>query len=355
MESSRSLVNDHGFPALGLMLASIFWASFIPVAVVMLDPREFPFLFNATWRLGSSLFCALGFFIYAIRLGPGWLPQLWSLRRRFASWPVLFLTLGSMEYGLFALVIRHISPPVASVLLESYVLPGVLLVLLGLRGRYSDSPFLLAFLLPFSLLGVVFLTASEYGGFREVFSGVLVGRVGPLWGVGISLVAALILALGFLVFRWSEEVGLELSRMEGGSERRRELVVLALFASLVICNVLSVPLSLGVGLMLGGSFPRPGLVALMLLVGFVVHGPPVLGWRLGVMLSRYAGIGVLIHVSTLLTLGWYWLLSLAAVSHPGYLAVGVLMVVGSGALAQVQGWVSGLLRWPFRLGGRLLR
>ena len=215
MESSRSLVNDHGFPALGLMLASIFWASFIPVAVVMLDPREFPFLFNATWRLGSSLFCVLGFFIHAVRLDPEWLPRLWSLRRRFASWPVLFLTLGSMEYGLFALVIRHISPPVASVLLESYVLPGVLLVLLGLRGRYSDSPFLLVFLLPFSLLGIVFLTASEYGGFREVFSGVLVGRVGPLWGVGISLVAALILALGFLVFRWSEEVGLELSRVEG--------------------------------------------------------------------------------------------------------------------------------------------
>ena len=143
--------------------------------------------------------------------------------------------------------------------------------------------------------------------------------------------------------------------MEGGSERRRELVVLALFASLVICNVLSVPLSLGVRLMLGESFPRPGLVALMLLVGFVVHGPPVFGWRLGVMLGRYAGIGVLIHVSTLLTLGWYWLLSLAAVSHPGYLAVGVLMVVSSGAMAQVQGWVLGLLCWPFRLGGRLLR
>ena len=188
-----------------------------------------------------------------------------------------------------------------------------------------------------------------------MFSGVLVGRVGSLWGVGISLLVAFILALGFLVFRWSEDVGLELSRMEGGAERRRELVVLALFASLVVCNVLSAPLSLGVGLMLGEPFPRPGLVALMLLAGFVVHGPPVLGWRLGVMLSRYAGIGVLIHVSTLLTLAWYWLLSLAAVSHPGYLAVGVLMVVGSGAMAQVQGWVSGLLRWPFRLGGRLLR
>ena len=144
-------------------------------------------------------------------------------------------------------------------------------------------------------------------------------------------------------------------RVEGGSERRQELVVLALFASLVISNVLSVPLSLGVGLILGESFPRPVLVALMLLVGFVVHGPPVFGWRLGVMLGRYAGIGVLIHVSTLLTLGWYWLLSLAAVSYPGYLAVGVLMVVSSGVLAQVQGWVLGLLRWPFRLGGRLLR
>ena len=71
-------------------------------------------------------------------------------------------------------------------------------------------------------------------------------------------------------------------------------------------------------------------------MGLALNGVFSAGWRISYVLIRYVGIGVLIYLMLGLSLVWLWLLGIFGDVSLPHLAVGMIILLGSGVLLQCQ-------------------
>ena len=338
MVMSAASFSDRNGLALGVMLFTVLWGSLISVGVFHFSPDSVPLQFVAFWRLGS---CMVSFAVFAVMIRTFFREDLvlfWAYRSRFLCLPVVFTAFGGLEYGFLVMSARYISPSLAVIIVESHMLVGSLVLLRVARGRYADHPFMLAVLLPLAFLGLVLVVSAEYGGLRALLAGLAPegAGLGPILGAFLVLLPMVMIGLGYLLFPWSERLGGDVSRAGSGCSPV-SLGVAAVSLGTGLGHLASFPLGLVSGLVLLGEPVVSWQVALTaFLLGLALNGAFSAGWRISYVLSRYVGIGVLIYLMPGLSLVWLRLLGIFGDVSLPHLAVGMVILLGSGVLLQCQ-------------------
>ena len=325
--------------ALSVMLASVLWGSLIPVFLALRGDLDSPFLFAASWRLGTSLSGFLGLLACLRVLAWGDRHVLLGAGRRLLCVPVLLTAMGSLDYGLFLLSLRFISAPVATVLVEGHLLLGAVVLVFRSRGRYRDRMPLLFVLLFLGFLGVAFLVAAEYGGLSSLLGGI--DGLLPLWGCLLAFMGAVALAPAYTLMRWADRMGRGLQGLTSVSRGSTVIVVAGLSAG----NLMAVPFCLSIGLLMGEAFPGLSSLRWAFLGGFLLNGLTTQGWRVSLTLTSYVGVGSLLYLIPLLALFWYWLLGMVDALDLPLLVSSLFLILGSSLLLQFR-----FLQSSFRFG-----
>ena len=173
-----------------------------------------------------------------------------------------------------------------------------------------------------AFLGVIPVIVSQIGGL-----GGIQGSSLPTLGIGVALalLAAGLTSLSAFGFRWAADVGTELSdkvRTHG----RPSLELFGVVVGMVVCSLLTFPLSLLVGVGLNESMTSETLVfggtagVLSAVFGGFV-------WRKATLMTDDLSIHAMVYLDPVLGLGWLFAFSLVGDVSVGYVLAGAFAIV----------------------------
>ncbi len=273
--------NTHGADngartATALIAACVVLQAFVPVFAAM-GGGESPFIFNAAWRIGAAVGCAL--FLAAACRALAFDGDVWSLVwRRARSRAMLLWVLACLNMALYAWAARFIdisvvamlygTAPVAAALLAGFAFGG------ETRRRKTSAMTVLLFVI--ALLGAGAAVASQVGGIAGFTP--VEARLGTVaLGAALAAGAALSAALGAFGFRWSAELADELPEAAAAAAGRSQssLALFGAVAGLTVCNLAALPLTAVAGLAMDEAVSPPALAygaAGGLLIGALAAG-----------------------------------------------------------------------------------
>ena len=319
---------------MGYMLIVSIAFSLIPLVVHLAGGAQAPFLFNAWLRTGVAVACLL-FLIIFFRSGHLRGEDVVLIGRRLFVWPasapMIWAVVGSLDYALFAWSTGFIDITVAAILFEMYPVGIILFASWLFRGgtRFRRITVTTVFLISLSMVGLVFANVSQVAGFGVVGAAFLWRSL-----VGAALVAAAIVAVSLSVFglRWGADLSRELSR--GPEARSLELycVVIALF----VVSLVSVPVSLGVGLAAGESVTSDALL-IAVAGGVLANAVASIAWRKSVLTTDNLGINAIGFAIPVMSLLWlYWIVDID-VARWDYLIIGAAAIITANLLINFEG------------------
>ncbi len=325
----------HNRAATALMFVAVAGSSLMPV-LIALGGGKSPFLFNTALIVGNGVGSVVLLFVAYRPLV--FSRDVWrTICRRVPSVPMLFWVIGYLDLAFYAWSTQYVDVTVSVVLFETW--PILLILLTGWlfrhERRYSVlSPWTLA-LVVIAFLGVIPVIVSRIGGLGGI-EGSSLPTLGI--GVGLALVAAGLTSLSAFGFRWAADVGAELYDTVG-THRQPSLELFGVVVGMVVCSLVTLPLSLLVGLGLNESMTSEtlvfgGIAGVLSAVfgGFV--------WRKATLMTDDLSIHALVYLDPVLGLGWLFAFSLVGGVSVGYVLAGAFAIV----TANVGIYFSGALR-----------
>ena len=385
---------DSNLKSAGLMLFAVLCYSFIPVAIVLTESKDHPFLFTMGWRGGIAIVYALFLAARFSRLFFNW--TVWKLIfRRMFSFQILLVAISYFNIALFAMSLRYLDVAVAVILFEIAPIVAILAAWLShhdLEGNQTSVKMTPAKLL-FIALGVVgtafVLSGQLVAGVREAASssagptawvrqladtmqGTASSSADPtLWllalGVLLAVGSAIIYGLNRRSLAWGAGLkgALPDDLIEQSGYESRSIDLFCATVAGLIATLLIVPLSLLIGInsgetILGKSVSINEIIPASALVLIVIGGAliqPIAGvaWRQSsIMLAHNPGINALEHMRPILTLVWLLALSLTVVNGErlideisvagDYLIIGIVAIIIANLLLIFEAEI----RWGFK-------
>ncbi len=262
--------------AVGFMLLAAAGYSVMPLAVVLLGAKDFPLLFGAVWRGGIAI-------VYAVFLAIVFREILFdrevmeAVRRRILHWKILLATVAYLDVALFAMSIRYLEVPTATIL---FVISPLFRVFYkwafrkdlrdldtlesdGEEGKIEINKSVIAFFL-MGIFAVVFVVLSQVIA-DERLSEVEWNRLGSIasnpdaqhfaLGLLLAVAAVIISSLNMFGIQWRDEVEGDLSDAVKGKYASQPVKVDMFFSLLIalIASIAIIPLSGGIGLISVGA------------------------------------------------------------------------------------------------------
>ena len=309
----------------GLMLLAAALYSLTPLAVHYAGAGGAPFLFNLGWRAGAALGFA-GFLAFGCR-GLFFSRAVWAaLLPRFRRWEFWAVAAAYFDLALFAMAVRYVDVAAAVIVAALSPLFLVLVVWLsrGGAGVYrKPAPGLFGLML-LAFSGFALVALGESGGVSGLFAGP--GGV-PLWaGLLLALASAAVAALNGFSFRWGRELK---AGLPDAARRRYGDGTVDLFgvvAAGLAANLAALPFSLGFGLLLGETVSG-GMLGFSLVGGALLYPAAGVAWRKANLVAHNLGVNAIGYLRPALSLVWLAPVAGVDVARPGYLVVGVALVV----------------------------
>ena len=259
--SPQSPPVEHNARSAWFMLLAAAGYSIIPLAVMLSESSETPFLFGASWRggiaIGYTVFLAVAF------------PKLffntavWKLIGRNLLNPyILLVMVAYFDVVLFAMSIRHLDVAVATMMME--ISPLFYLLLLWFSHRDASGAKTTAttarvrpstvFFMLLSLTGITFIILSQ-----KESEGFLTGSASSLLYLGLLLavVSAVISTLNSFSLRWGANLSASLSEDQAAATgySMESVNIFSATAGGLIASVAVVPIQAIIGLSVGRACP----------------------------------------------------------------------------------------------------
>ena len=316
------------------MLAAVFAISLTPLWVASSNGYASPFSVNAVLR----------FDVAVVFLGWLWISHrsllqnrqvIALLRSRILGWAILFTIINNFDFALFAWSARFIDISASAALFELWAIFIVLLMywLDRKERQFRGFTVLTALLLPYGCAGVIFVIASQAGGFREITAGATSGLA---TGVALALAGAVISAFAAFNFRWSSGVAKEAisSGIPVNGASYHSLNMFAVAFAFAISNAIAAVISLALA-MITNETPNPGSLLIML-GGALTQGIGSVLWRKSNLITDSPAINAMAYGIPVLSLLWLWMFSFIAIARPGYLITGAAIIVSANVLTNFE-------------------
>ena len=317
--------------ASGLMLASVFLMSFIPLFVAFGGGGS-PLIFNAAWVVGGFVGCALTLLIVFPRmLFSG---EVWKvIVSRALSLAMLWWVVGFLNLGLYAWSTQFIDVSVAVMLYEIWPIFLVMLTawLFRKEARYRKITANTIFPFGFAFLGIVSVIASQAGGI-DAFASVDTGGVNLAIGVALAFGSMGLAAVSAFGNRWAADLASELSELPGNRERGKDrLELFGVVVGIAIRSLISLPFITSVGFMLNEPI-SPDALIWGATGGLFVAAVGAILWRMANLISTDLGINVMAYLAPALALFWLYAFSRVGDVDVWSLAVGAVLILGANLL-----------------------
>ena len=332
------------------MLVAVACFGLVP-AVIAVGQEHNPFLFASVMRLGIAVFCLLVIAVFFSRSLGMFLRRgsLVFLRRRFLSREMAGILFSYFDFAVLALSLRWAAPSASAVIYEVWPILLICIVARWTGGRYCRLDGRAMFLFPVPFLGVVFVLASQSGGFSGLWVATFRGFPSELYaGLGLALAAAFITAFTGFSWVWSynslrhrDIPGL---MVEGWSDRHLEM--LFLLVALVLSNSVAFVLNGAVGLAFGGASGEWITCRGLLLAaagGGVGYGAASVMWRYATALTRNLGLHAMSYGTPVFALLFLALVGQVGDVRGSHLAAGASMIIAANLIISF----GSEIRWGF--------
>ena len=364
---------QHNKMSTGLMVLAAVCYSVMPLALVLSNGNESPFLFNAAWRGGIALTVA----IFLVLAFPGLFLSgaVWKvILRRMFSRNFLLLTIAYFDIALFALSTKYVDILISIILMEFSPIAQLLLIWLYQRNRDTQNianaariRTQTALFILVGVLGVLFIILSWVGTeeFFKIIREVQIENL-YLWssseaqvlalGVSLAVGSALIYAFNSRGQPWGESVKDELPEELVKSYGTGRFFTIDLFCATIpvcIASLVIVPFCLAIGFGVSGDTYNPEVqrtLVYVLLVAALVHPIAAVAWRQAHIITDNPGINALRQLQPLLSLAWLLLASFVGWYvwttdvRGDYLVIGTAAIITANLLINFEAEI----RWGFK-------
>ena len=354
--------SDRDHLALPVMMLVVVGYSLAPLAIS--SGGDNPFLINLFWRIGLILGYISFLLLFAKSLifksecrGLIW-ERLFALRKvgnwrnmSYLAFPLAVV--GNFDSALFVFATRYTDVAIIAVLFETWPIFYILIVARILRNERSPDQgipaFSMAFLVGVAFIGLVFVYASQQqGGVLEFVLRLAIWN--QLGIIGLALGAAFLGAFPAFSFRWGMDLSKEVASTVNRSPEDKSLQLACITFATMLANVVSMPISLGLGVGLGEDLPihnlfQHNIIFLIVVGGVIAYALPTILWRLANLLSlENPGINALAFLIPILSVVWLVLFSEVNLAKWDYFIMGTLAVITANLLINFQAEI----RWGFK-------
>ena len=312
-------------------LVSVVGISVLPLVIVMVGAPESPLLFGAFLSVGTSA-GSLAFLAgrYRAQLRDRDIRGL--IRKNLASWPILFVLVGTFEFTFFAWSTRFVDPSVATILWGSWPIIFVFLlrrIFSGKRAqpsRYKRITPSLILLMVLSLVGLAFVVlaqASKQTGFDWTSDSSWVGFV-------FAVFSGVLITLNIFSFSWAADLAVKSRTLNlAGGSRNMELF----FMTVVVCvsNAFTAPIKAGFSLAASEPIRMDVILGAMIMGGTLRVGSSLL-WRHANQITHALGINAIGYGEPLFGVLWLALFWEVDISRVDYLVLGTCAIIASNIL-----------------------
>jgi len=312
-------------------LVSVVGISVLPLVIVMVGAPESPLLFGSFLSVGTAA-GSLAFLAgrYRAQLRDRDIRAL--IRKNLASWPILFVLVGTFEFTFFAWSTRFVDPSVATILWGSWPIIFVFLlrrIFSGRRARpsrYKRITPSLVLLMVLSLVGLAFVVlaqASKRTGFDWTSDSSWVGFV-------FAVFSGVLITLNIFSFSWAADLAAK-ARTLSVARGPRSLELF--FMTVVVCvsNAFTAPIKAGFSL--AASEPiRVDVILGALIMGGTLRVGSSLLWRHANQITHALGINAIGYGEPLFGVLWLALFWEVDISRVDYLVLGTCAIIASNIL-----------------------
>ena len=314
--------------AVGLMLGYVAVQSLVPLFVA-LGGEGSPFIFNAAWRVGTTIGYALVLLTLLIVFrGALFSGEVWRVvRSRVLSLEMILWMASFIGLGLYAWSTQYIDVSIAAALYETWPIFLAFLTawLFRSQGRYRRITNKTIFMFALAVLGMALVIASQAGGFGAFVSADTGGGgINLALGVALALGAILTNAFGALGFKWVADLASELSEVCELTKGWRELFTTSV--GLTVCSLASLPFIALVGVMRNEPI-APDSMMYGATGGLLIWAVGTILWRMAILISSNLEINLMNYLTPLLALAWLFAFSQVGDVSVGYLLIGVAAIV----------------------------
>ena len=329
--------NNNRAASLAMLLATLCY-SLVPLLLVALDGTESPFLFNAAYRLGAVV-GSLSFLLIFYRDLLFASPVLALMWRRFENWTIILVIVPYFGYTAFTWSVRYVDVSLTTIVQEIW---PVLFILLTERMLLRENRFRRPTASHIGLVALCFL------GFAFVVS----SRDGDLWqfskldyetlfGVGLAVLAALIISSTSYNFRWAAALRDEIIYSVPNTSNTFKVEMFCLMIAFLVGSVVSATVNLGAGLFVDWQISDSSIVWWCLVLGAVIGGA-ILD-ALGTVFNRTAnlvtdnlGVNAIAYATPLLGLAWLYSFWNISIQQPDYLTIGAAAIISANLLLNLE-------------------
>ncbi|MDE0132681.1 MAG: hypothetical protein OXQ32_10535 [bacterium] len=312
-------------------LVSVVGISVLPLVVVMVGAPESPLLFGAFLSVGTSA-GSLAFLAGRYRAQLRNREILALIKKNLASWPILFVLVGTFEFTFFAWSTRFVDPSVATILWGSWPIIFVFLlrrIFSGKRAqanRYKKITPSLVLLMVLSLVGLAFVVlaqASKQTGFDWTSDSSWVGFV-------FAVFSGVLITLNIFSFSWAADLASKARTLNfARGPRSMELF----FMTVVVCvsNAFTAPIKAGFSLAASEPIQTDVILGALIMGGTLRVGSSLL-WRHANQITHALGINAIGYGEPLFGVLWLALFWEVDISRVDYLVLGTCAIIASNIL-----------------------
>ncbi len=317
--------------ATSYMLMAVAFFGLVPLTIA-LGRGHNPFLYGAAMRLGIALFVIvllLAFFWPLLRE-----KEIYSfIKRRFFSPEIAGILFSYFDFAVLGLAFRWADPSAGAVIFELSPLLLIFIVARWTSGRHHNLHRMTLFMLLIALIGVVFVLASQTGGFTNLGRETLNEFPSNVYiGVALALAAAFITAFAGFSWVWSHNsvTHPELPAAIRESHDEETLGMFFLLAAAAMANLGAAALNAAAAAVHGaftGEWITSNGVLLGVAGGILSAGVAAVLWNYASTLTRNLGIHSLTYGTPILSLAFLAVAGQIGEVDAAYLIIGTAAII----------------------------
>ena len=313
------------------MLAAVAFFGLAPL-VIALGRDHNPFLFVSSMRLGISL---LVIFLLVVIFWPLLRErEIYAfIRRRFFSPEIAGIILSYFDLAVLALAFRWLDPSAGAVIFELSPLLLIFIVAKWTSGRHHNIHRMTLLMLLIALIGIVFVLASQTGGFYALVEQTLYEFPSDVHiGLALALVAAFLTA--FVGFNWvwshrsvtHQEMPSSIYEVYSQESLGMFFLLMASALANLAAAILSGVIGMGYGAVTGEWITSDGII-MGAVGGLLSVGVASALWNFSSTLTRNLGIHSLIYGTPIFSLLFLGLAGQIGDVSADYLIIGTAAII----------------------------
>ena len=325
------------------MVLSGLCYSIVPLLLVTFSGEDFPFFFNATYRIGGTIggIIVVCWVYRALSLGMQDLKTIGShLRRK----DIFIVITPYFSYTAFAWSASLVDVAITTIMLEIWPVLFIIFTarLLEKENRFRPTSATQLTLVLLGFLGFGFVVLSQVNGLE--LSG---GSV--FWGTILAILAAFMASATAYNYRWAFNLKNELSSVEIEGEGDNVLLFFCLMLAFTIGSFTSAiaNLFLGIAFETSGEFPSWNwleILGIVVIGGILLDAGGTIFNRTAHLKTSNLGINAIGYGTPVFALGWLYLFSQANVAQPDYLFIGAATIISANLVLNFEAEI----RWGFK-------